>query len=145
MASMSITADRMQTIDFSDKYYNTPTVIVAAKDSTITPDAEGLKGAILGVQVSTVHQDYAQTHFADSVAEIKGAVDVKIIRFTAEVAPVLASARLKSSEGARHTYLSADADGAVRELVEHGVAFSSLEVIAASLDQAVSEVLRSAS
>jgi polar amino acid transport system substrate-binding protein len=69
MASMSITADRMQTIDFSDKYYNTPTVIVAAKGSGITPTAEGLAGKILGVQVSTVHQDYAQTHFAG--AEIK--------------------------------------------------------------------------
>ena len=31
MASMSITEDRLKTIDFSDKYYNTPTVIVADK------------------------------------------------------------------------------------------------------------------
>ncbi|MGB3279986.1 MAG: transporter substrate-binding domain-containing protein [Pseudorhodobacter sp.] len=69
MASMSITEDRMQTIDFSDKYYNTPTVVVAAKGSGITATAEGLAGKILGVQVSTVHQDYAQTHFAG--AEIK--------------------------------------------------------------------------
>jgi polar amino acid transport system substrate-binding protein len=69
MASMSITADRLQTIDFSDKYYNTPTVVMAAKGSGIAPNGEGLKGKILGVQVSTVHQDYAQTHFKD--AEIK--------------------------------------------------------------------------
>ncbi|WP_050525125.1 transporter substrate-binding domain-containing protein [Pseudorhodobacter wandonensis] len=69
MASMSITADRMQTIDFSDKYYNTPTVVMTAKGSGIAPTDEGLKGKILGVQVSTVHQDYAQTHFKD--AEIK--------------------------------------------------------------------------
>ena len=69
MASMSITEDRMQTIDFSNKYYNTPTVVVAAKGSGIAPTADGLAGKILGVQVSTVHQDYAQTHF--SGAEIK--------------------------------------------------------------------------
>lgn len=71
MASMSITEERMQTIDFSDKYYDTPTVIVAAKGDAITPDAEGLKGKILGVQVSTVHETYAQKHFAGAVAEIK--------------------------------------------------------------------------
>lgn len=71
MASMSITEERMQTIDFSDKYYDTPTVIVGPKDVEKTPDAEGLRGKILGVQVSTVHQSYAQKHFADAVAEIK--------------------------------------------------------------------------
>ena len=71
MASMSITAERMQTIDFSNKYYNTPTVIVGGKADTITPDAEGLKGKILGVQVSTVHEAYAQKHFAATAAEIK--------------------------------------------------------------------------
>jgi len=71
MASMSITEERMQTIDFTDKYYNTPTVIVAAKGSGITPTAEGLAGKIIGVQVSTVHQDYAQTHFGESAGEIK--------------------------------------------------------------------------
>ena len=39
MASMSITEERMKTIDFSDKYYNTPTVIIAAKGADITADA----------------------------------------------------------------------------------------------------------
>lgn len=71
MASMSITAERMQTIDFSDKYYNTPTVIVGAKGVEMTPDAAGLAGKILGVQVSTIHETYAQKHFAGSAAEIK--------------------------------------------------------------------------
>ncbi|MBL4916203.1 transporter substrate-binding domain-containing protein [Szabonella alba] len=69
MASMSITEERLKTIDFSDKYYNTPTVIAVAKGSGIAPTPEGLAGKILGVQVSTIHQDYAQTHFGD--AEIK--------------------------------------------------------------------------
>jgi polar amino acid transport system substrate-binding protein len=69
MASMSITEDRMQTIDFSEPYYNTPTVVVAAAGSGITPDAAGLDGKILGVQASTVHQDYAQTYFTG--AEIR--------------------------------------------------------------------------
>ncbi len=71
IASMSINDERMKTIDFSDKYYNTPSVIIAAKGSTIKPTPEGLAGKILGVQVSTTHEAYAQKYFAKSVSEIK--------------------------------------------------------------------------
>ena len=71
MNSMSINEERQKVIDFSDKYYNTPTVIVAAKGAGITPDAAGLTGKILGVQVSTIHQAYAEKHFGASAGEIK--------------------------------------------------------------------------
>ncbi len=71
MNSMSITEERLQTIDFSDKYYNTPAVIVAPKNMDIEPTAEGLAGRILGVQVATIHADYAQTHFGDAVDELR--------------------------------------------------------------------------
>lgn len=71
MNSMSITEERMKTIDFSDKYYNTPTVIAAAKGSGIEPTAEGLAGKIIGVQVATIHEAYVNKHFADSAAEVK--------------------------------------------------------------------------
>jgi polar amino acid transport system substrate-binding protein len=71
MNSMSITEERMKTIDFSDKYYNTPTAIIGPKDQTFDATPEGLKGKIIGVQVSTVHAAYAKKHFSDSAAEIK--------------------------------------------------------------------------
>ena len=71
MASMSITEERMQTIDFSDKYYNTPTVIVGPKGVEMAPTPEGLAGKIIGVQVSTVHQAYVEKYFAGTAAEIK--------------------------------------------------------------------------
>jgi polar amino acid transport system substrate-binding protein len=71
MSSMSITAERAKTIDFSDKYYKTPAMVVVAKDSTITPDEAGLKGKIIGVQVSTTHEAYTQKHFAPVAAEVK--------------------------------------------------------------------------
>lgn len=63
MASMSITEDRLQTIDFSDPYYNTPTVIVGQKGVEMEATPEGLSGKVLGVQVSTIHQTYAQNYF----------------------------------------------------------------------------------
>lgn len=71
MASMSITEERKQTIDFSDKYYNTPTVIAVAKGSGIAPTTEGLAGKIIGVQVATVHEAYVNKHFAATAAEVK--------------------------------------------------------------------------
>ncbi|MCV0397884.1 MAG: transporter substrate-binding domain-containing protein [Rhizobiaceae bacterium] len=71
MASMSITAERMETIDFSDKYYNTPTAIAGPKGTEMDATPEGLEGKILGVQVSTVHENYANKHFKDTAAEIK--------------------------------------------------------------------------
>lgn len=63
MTSMSITAERMETIDFSDPYYNTPAVIVGQRDIEMDASPESLAGKILGVQVSTIHQTYAQTYF----------------------------------------------------------------------------------
>lgn len=70
MASMSITEERLKTIDFSDPYYNTPTVIVADKALDIAPTPESLAGKILGVQASTVHQAYAQKYFTDAELRI---------------------------------------------------------------------------
>ncbi len=71
MNSMSITDERKKEIDFSDKYYNTPTAIIGAKDQKFDATPEGVKGKVLGVQVSTVHAVYAKKHFGASAAEIK--------------------------------------------------------------------------
>ena len=62
-SSMSITAERKQTINFTMMYYNTPTVIIGAKtgDTDITP--EHLKGKTIGVQVSTIHQKYVEKYY----------------------------------------------------------------------------------
>jgi polar amino acid transport system substrate-binding protein len=88
---MSITAERMQTIDFSDKYYNTPTVIVTAKGSGLTPDPAGMAGKIIGVQVSTVHEAYAQKHFTD-------AAEIKTYQTTDEGFQDLAAGRIDASQ-----------------------------------------------
>ncbi|WP_261845129.1 transporter substrate-binding domain-containing protein [Aliamphritea ceti] len=71
MASLSITPDRQKVIDFSDKYYNTPAVIVGDKriEMDATPDA--MKNKILGVQSGTIHRKYIQKHFADMADSVK--------------------------------------------------------------------------
>ena len=69
MASMSITEERLKTIDFSDPYYNTPAVIVADKSMDIEATPEALAGKIVGIQASTIHQAYAQEYFKG--AELK--------------------------------------------------------------------------
>lgn len=68
--SMSITEDRKKTIDFSDKYYNTPAAIIGSKDVKFGATPEDLKDKVVGVQVSTIHSAYAKKHFKDA-AEIK--------------------------------------------------------------------------
>ena len=66
IASMSITEERKQKIDFTDKYYNTPAVIVAAANSPITlgadgnPDPASMKGQKIGVQRATIHANFAR-------------------------------------------------------------------------------------
>lgn len=70
-SSMSITDERKKTIDFSDKYYNTPTAIIGPKDQKFGATPDDLKGKVLGVQVSTTHSAYAKKHFGGTASEIK--------------------------------------------------------------------------
>jgi polar amino acid transport system substrate-binding protein len=62
-SSMSITDERKKTIDFSNFYYNTPTVIIGAKNGDLDISPEHLKGKVIGVQVSTIHERYVQKYF----------------------------------------------------------------------------------
>ncbi len=69
--SMSITDERKQVIDFSDKYYNTPAVIIGPKDQKYGIKKSDLSGKIIGVQISTIHQNYVQKYFSEVVKELK--------------------------------------------------------------------------
>lgn len=71
IGSMSITAERLQTIDFTDKYYNTPTAVIGAKGNAFEATPEGLSGKTIGVQVATVHQVYANKYFGENGASVK--------------------------------------------------------------------------
>jgi polar amino acid transport system substrate-binding protein len=90
MASMSITEERMQTIDFSDPYYNTPAVIVADKSADIAPTPESLEGKILGVQSATIHQAYANAYFG-------GAGEIRVYQTQDEANQDLAAGRIDAT------------------------------------------------
>lgn len=65
IASMSITPERLQQVDFSKKYYNTGPAIAVPKDSHVT-DLAGLNGKTIGAQTSTTHANYAEKHMPES-------------------------------------------------------------------------------
>lgn len=63
-SDMSITNDRKKTIDFTDKYYNTPSKLVGAKDGHAGTSPDDLAGKTIGIQVSTVQEQYYQKYFS---------------------------------------------------------------------------------
>lgn len=105
MNSMTITADRLQTIDFSDPYYNTPTVIVGQRDMEMDATPEGMAGLVLGVQVSTIHQTYAQAYF-------EGATELRTYQTQDEANQDLAAGRIDATQAdslALDDFLTTDA------------------------------------
>jgi polar amino acid transport system substrate-binding protein len=76
IASMSITEERKQQVDFTRKYYNTPPAVAAPKDSTIAgATKEDLAGKSIGVQGSTTHSNYAEATFTDSDVKLYPTAD----------------------------------------------------------------------
>lgn len=112
MASMTITEDRLQSIDFSDPYYNTPVVVVAQRDMGMSATAEGLAGRILGVQVSTIFQEYAQHYF-------EGETEIRLYQTQDEANQDLASGRIDATLAdslAMDPFLASDAGACCENL-----------------------------
>jgi len=63
IASMSITEERKQRVDFTEKYYQTPARFVKHKDADIEISEEGLKGKTVGVQRATVSANFINDNF----------------------------------------------------------------------------------
>jgi arginine/ornithine transport system substrate-binding protein len=67
LASMSITPERMEKVDFTVKYYQTPARFVRKKGSGIEITPEDLKGKTVGVQRATTHDSFLTDKFGDTV------------------------------------------------------------------------------
>ena len=83
IASMSITPERQKTIDFTNKYYQTPAKFVAAEDAGLEDTAEGLAGKTIGVQRGTTHHNYMEANFPDAELKLYGTQEEANLDLTA--------------------------------------------------------------
>ncbi len=63
IASMAITEERLKVVNFSAKYYNTPSRLVAKAGAKLDATPAGLKGKRIGVQRSTIQDRFATASF----------------------------------------------------------------------------------
>jgi arginine/ornithine transport system substrate-binding protein len=59
ISSMSITEDRLKVIDFTDKYYNTPSRVVVKKGTKVGDNFAELKGKKIGVLKSSTQEKFS--------------------------------------------------------------------------------------
>jgi lysine-arginine-ornithine-binding protein len=61
IASMSVTAKRKEVVDFTGKYYSSPAKFIGAEGTEFDfTQGSGLVGKTIGVQGSTIHEDFAR-------------------------------------------------------------------------------------
>jgi arginine/ornithine transport system substrate-binding protein len=83
IASMSITEERKQRVDFSGKYYNTPARFAARADAGLTDSPDGLKGKTVGLQRGTIFQDFMEGAMPDVELKLYGTQDEVYLDLTA--------------------------------------------------------------
>ena len=66
VASMNDTAERRESVAFTDPYYTNPGIFVRAKGSSIEPTPEGVKGKNVGVLRASIFDNYVTDKFPDA-------------------------------------------------------------------------------
>jgi len=70
VASMSITEERKQAVDFTNPYYTNKLQFIAPKSSDLKTDKDSLKGKVIGAQRATIAGTWLEDNLGD-VVEIK--------------------------------------------------------------------------
>lgn len=70
IASMSITDERKQTVDFTDPYYTNKLQFIAPKGADFKTDKDSLKGKVIGAQRSTIAGTWLEENL-DGIVDIK--------------------------------------------------------------------------
>ena len=66
VASMTITEERRQRVDFTEKYYQAPNRFVARKGAVTDITPASLTGKTIGVKRDTIHDRYLSDQYADT-------------------------------------------------------------------------------
>lgn len=99
VASMSITPERQQVIDFTVKYYQTPGMFVAAEDAGFDDSPEGMAGKLVGVQRGTIHNAYMEAYYPDTQLQLYGSQDEATLDLTAGRVDALMADSVTLSDG----------------------------------------------
>ena len=116
VSSLSITAERLQKIDFTLPYYNTPAKLVAKKGVSLANALDGLKGQRVGVQKATTHELYLTRMLGSTVELIrydtlpKAEADLvaKKVDFVFGDAMALSEGFLKTDKGKGYEFVGPD-------------------------------------
>jgi arginine/ornithine transport system substrate-binding protein len=116
ISSMSITDERMKEVDFTDKYYNTPSRIVLKKTVKYT-DPASIKGKKIGVLKGSTQEKYAMGDLKPAgvivnsyEAQDQVYLDIKSGRLDGTVADFMevTGGFLSKPEGAKYTLVGPD-------------------------------------
>ncbi len=70
LSSMNITEERLKSVDFSKKYYNSPAKLAMKAGTAINDPLVDLKGKKVGVQRASIYDRYASDVFAPAGVEV---------------------------------------------------------------------------
>ncbi|WEX75361.1 transporter substrate-binding domain-containing protein [Sinorhizobium numidicum] len=68
-SSMSITDERKKTIDFTHKYYNTPSKLIGTQGAATGVAPDDVADKTIGIQVSTIQSEYFKKYFSEKASE----------------------------------------------------------------------------
>lgn len=100
IASMSITEERKQKVDFTHKYYQTPAKFIQEKGMMNAFSTEAMKGRKVGVQRATIHDRYLTDNYGQSVEIVRyGSQDEAYLDLTAGRVDMLLADSVALSDG----------------------------------------------
>ena len=109
VASMTITDERKQRVDFTEKYYTTPVQFIVSKGSGLKVTPAGLKGKTVGAQKATVSANYltdnykgATLKFYDTQEQVN--LDMKAGRLDAMLQDKLIMVDWMKENGAKYEF-----------------------------------------